>query len=135
MGSLQKGNVVLEMKYDFTSIMNRKGMNVDAIVNAVNPSLLGGVAAWTTASIRPQSRDCWPSAGRQAGTRPAARKSPGPGSSYRYVIHAVVPRWRGGGYGERDMLISCYRTALLLAKEKAKSTPIPLIPLQCLIPL
>ena len=30
------------MKYDFTSIMNRKGMNVDAIVNAVNPSLLGG---------------------------------------------------------------------------------------------
>jgi O-acetyl-ADP-ribose deacetylase (regulator of RNase III) len=35
----------------------------------------------------------------------------------RAVIHAVGPRWRGGGMGEAGLLASCYRTALRLARE------------------
>src|SRR5699024_11767683 len=46
----------------------------------------------------------------------------------RYVIHAVGPRWRDGKHGERDQLISCYRTSLALAKEKkCETVAFPLI--------
>ena len=33
------------------------------------------------------------------------------------MIHAVGPRWRDGKHGEREKLVSCYRTSLLLAVE------------------
>jgi O-acetyl-ADP-ribose deacetylase (regulator of RNase III) len=35
----------------------------------------------------------------------------------RHVIHAVGPRWRGGGHGEDELLANCYRTSLALAEE------------------
>ena len=46
----------------------------------------------------------------------------------RYVIHAVGPRWRGGGHGERELLISCYRTSLELAfQNQCETVAFPLI--------
>ena len=46
----------------------------------------------------------------------------------KYVIHAVGPRWLDGKHGERDQLISSYRTSLELAKEKGCETvAVPLI--------
>ena len=38
------------------------------------------------------------------------------------MIHAVGPRWRDGKHGEREKLVSCYRTSLLLAKEHGCET-------------
>lgn len=44
------------------------------------------------------------------------------------MIHAVGPRWWDGKHGERDQLISCYRTSLALAKEKeCETVAFPLI--------
>jgi len=37
--------------------------------------------------------------------------------SARHVIHAVGPRWRGGGHGEAALLAGCYRTSLQLASQ------------------
>ncbi len=46
----------------------------------------------------------------------------------RWVIHAVGPIYRGGGQGERELLVSCYQVALRLAAEKgAKSIAFPAI--------
>ena len=46
----------------------------------------------------------------------------------QYVIHTVGPVWRGGGYGEREKLISCYKNSLALAVEyNCKTVAFPLI--------
>jgi O-acetyl-ADP-ribose deacetylase (regulator of RNase III) len=48
-----------------------------------------------------------------------ARITPGFRLPARFVIHTVGPVWRGGGHGEADLLASCYRNALALARARA----------------
>lgn len=54
--------------------------------------------------------------------------TPGFGLDAKYVIHTAAPIWNGGGHGEEQILSSCYKKSLALAKENnCKSVAFPLI--------
>ncbi|WP_084104122.1 O-acetyl-ADP-ribose deacetylase [Demequina sp. NBRC 110056] len=97
------------LKADITTL------DVDAIVNAANETLLGGSGvdgAIHAAAGRGLYEECRELGGCEPGE---AKMTGGHRLPATHVIHTVGPIWRGGGHGERDTLASCYSESIALA--------------------
>lgn len=125
MDRLQVGSAVLELvKGDITQ------QTTDAIVNAANARLAGGggvdgaIHRAGGPEIKAETKRLYPQGcpTGQAVITTAGRLP------CRYVIHAVGPRWQGGGANEESLLRSAYRSALELAvKHDCQSVAFPAI--------
>ncbi|HUB91630.1 MAG TPA: O-acetyl-ADP-ribose deacetylase [Dyella sp.] len=107
---------------------------LDAIVNAANPTLLGGggVDGAIHRAAGPGLLEACKALPQVApGVRcptGEARITPGFLLPARYVVHTVGPVWKGGHHGEAELLAQCYRSSIALAaRHEVRSIAFPAI--------